>query len=439
MAITFAAISEDVARPPGDDLRGPADARDGDPHAAPPAPVPARLHDPLARARARHQRPAPDAAGPERRDRGRHPGPARSVPTNEKLQGVLAGAQPARRAALDEGEPHPPARPLRHRPPAGRVREPGADGLQLRQLLDDLHPERALRPRPGRLQPAPAADRPAERRRSTSPPGRPTSSSRARSRRRSPATAGSRRTRSRGLADPSGPGVFKPYELPIVHAPGFSGPTGQAGIDGGDDCQGGQTGYAARPAPPARPAGLEPGLRAVEPARLARPDDPLLEPGRHAPPGRHPRRIEGAVRPGAHKRLPNWGMALIAIVLIAIGVAWAFTKKLPWSDPYEVQAVFPSAQNMRTDSPVRIAGVNVGKVTKVEPAGRRGPGVGRGDRRARGHGRRGRHRLDRSRRDQRGSRRDDDGDHRRGQADQDRRDLPPAARASSSRATTSST
>ncbi len=31
-----------------------------------------------------------------------------------------------------------------------------------------------------------------------------------------------------------------------------------------------------------------------------------------------------------------------------------------------MQAVFPSAQNLRTDSPVRIAGVEVGKVTKVE-------------------------------------------------------------------------
>ncbi|HEX6115966.1 MAG TPA: MlaD family protein [Solirubrobacterales bacterium] len=75
------------------------------------------------------------------------------------------------------------------------------------------------------------------------------------------------------------------------------------------------------------------------------------------------------MRPGAHKRLPNWGIALIAILLIAIGVAWAFTKKLPWSDSYDVQAVFPSAQNVRLDSPVRIAGVDVGKVTKVEPLG----------------------------------------------------------------------
>jgi ABC-type transporter Mla subunit MlaD len=65
-----------------------------------------------------------------------------------------------------------------------------------------------------------------------------------------------------GLADPDGPGVFKPYENPIVHAPGFSGPTGQEGIDGGDDCQGGQTGYALgelrRPGQPASNPGFAP-------------------------------------------------------------------------------------------------------------------------------------------------------------------------------------
>jgi ABC-type transporter Mla subunit MlaD len=45
------------------------------------------------------------------------------------------------------------------------------------------------------------------------------------------------------VPNPTQNGVFKPFELPIVHAPGFTGPTGQAGIDGGQDCQGGQTGY----------------------------------------------------------------------------------------------------------------------------------------------------------------------------------------------------
>ena len=72
------------------------------------------------------------------------------------------------------------------------------------------------------------------------------------------------------------------------------------------------------------------------------------------------------MRPGTHRRIPNWGIGLIFVVLIALGTAYAFTKQLPWSDPYSVQAIFPSAQNLRTGSPVRIAGVEVGKVTKVD-------------------------------------------------------------------------
>ena len=55
------------------------------------------------------------------------------------------------------------------------------------------------------------------------------------------------------------------------------------------------------------------------------------------------------------------------VVVIAIASVLAFTKELPWGDAYEVQAVFASAQNLRPSSPVRIAGVNVGKVTTVEP------------------------------------------------------------------------
>ena len=73
------------------------------------------------------------------------------------------------------------------------------------------------------------------------------------------------------------------------------------------------------------------------------------------------------MRPGQSKRLPNHIVGLIALVIILIGFLFAFTKKLPWSDGYEIQAVFTTAQNIRTDSPVRIAGVEVGKVTKVEP------------------------------------------------------------------------
>jgi len=69
---------------------------------------------------------------------------------------------------------------------------------------------------------------------------------------------------------------------------------------------------------------------------------------------------------GSKRRLPNWAIGLILIVLIAVGSFVAYTKKLPWDNPYEVQAVFETAQNLRPSSPVRIAGVDVGEVTKVE-------------------------------------------------------------------------
>jgi phospholipid/cholesterol/gamma-HCH transport system substrate-binding protein len=68
----------------------------------------------------------------------------------------------------------------------------------------------------------------------------------------------------------------------------------------------------------------------------------------------------------SQRRLPNWAIGLILVVVIGVGSVLAYTKQLPWSDPYEVQAVFANAQNLRPQSPVRIAGVNVGEVTQVE-------------------------------------------------------------------------
>jgi phospholipid/cholesterol/gamma-HCH transport system substrate-binding protein len=73
------------------------------------------------------------------------------------------------------------------------------------------------------------------------------------------------------------------------------------------------------------------------------------------------------MRPGGHKRLPNQVIGLILIVLIAVGSYLAFAKKLPWSHGYEIQAVFTTAENVRPKSPVRIAGVEVGEVTDVQP------------------------------------------------------------------------
>jgi phospholipid/cholesterol/gamma-HCH transport system substrate-binding protein len=59
-------------------------------------------------------------------------------------------------------------------------------------------------------------------------------------------------------------------------------------------------------------------------------------------------------------------IGLIALVVTAILVFLGFTKDIPFTGGYEVKAVFQSANGLRPDSPVRIAGVEVGKVKKVE-------------------------------------------------------------------------
>jgi len=57
---------------------------------------------------------------------------------------------------------------------------------------------------------------------------------------------------------------------------------------------------------------------------------------------------------------------IAALVLITY---FGFSKDLPFRHGYRLQAVFETANNVRPGSPVRIAGVNVGKVKKVERAG----------------------------------------------------------------------
>jgi phospholipid/cholesterol/gamma-HCH transport system substrate-binding protein len=63
-------------------------------------------------------------------------------------------------------------------------------------------------------------------------------------------------------------------------------------------------------------------------------------------------------------------VGLVAAVLIAIGIYLAFTKNVPFTGGgYEISAVFENPSTVKPNSPVRIAGVNVGKVTDVEPEG----------------------------------------------------------------------
>jgi phospholipid/cholesterol/gamma-HCH transport system substrate-binding protein len=61
---------------------------------------------------------------------------------------------------------------------------------------------------------------------------------------------------------------------------------------------------------------------------------------------------------------------IIALILILILSYLAFAKSVPWAAPeYEVTATFDNAATLRSTSPVRIAGVNVGEVTSVEVSG----------------------------------------------------------------------
>lgn len=59
---------------------------------------------------------------------------------------------------------------------------------------------------------------------------------------------------------------------------------------------------------------------------------------------------------------------LLAIVIIAIAVYFSFAKNIPFTGPFQLKAVFSNAETIRVHSPVRMAGVEVGQVVKVQPA-----------------------------------------------------------------------
>src|SRR3954451_3011263 len=66
--------------------------------------------------------------------------------------------------------------------------------------------------------------------------------------------------------------------------------------------------------------------------------------------------------------MSTFTIGMIALVVTTIAVYLGFTKTIPFMSHYEVKAAFKSANNLRKAAPVRIAGVEVGKVTKIERA-----------------------------------------------------------------------
>jgi phospholipid/cholesterol/gamma-HCH transport system substrate-binding protein len=69
---------------------------------------------------------------------------------------------------------------------------------------------------------------------------------------------------------------------------------------------------------------------------------------------------------------------MVGILIIAVITFFGFTRYNPFKHPFELKAAVRSANNLQKNSPVRIAGVNIGKVKKVEPikgSGRTGGGA----------------------------------------------------------------
>jgi phospholipid/cholesterol/gamma-HCH transport system substrate-binding protein len=57
---------------------------------------------------------------------------------------------------------------------------------------------------------------------------------------------------------------------------------------------------------------------------------------------------------------------ILTLVLLGVLSYFGFTKTNPFADPYEFEAVFRTANNLQPNSPVRIAGLDIGKVKSVE-------------------------------------------------------------------------
>ena len=73
------------------------------------------------------------------------------------------------------------------------------------------------------------------------------------------------------------------------------------------------------------------------------------------------------------KRKSGLSPLAAGIVVIVVGVIitfFGFTKKVPFAHHFTIKAAFTSVNNIKKSSPVRIAGVNVGKVTGVSFLGK---------------------------------------------------------------------
>ena len=75
------------------------------------------------------------------------------------------------------------------------------------------------------------------------------------------------------------------------------------------------------------------------------------------------------MRRGQKKGLSSFAAGAILVAIIAVFTFLVFGNDIPFTKPFQVRVVVANAQNIQPRSPVRIAGVNVGKVKSVESVG----------------------------------------------------------------------
>jgi len=81
------------------------------------------------------------------------------------------------------------------------------------------------------------------------------------------------------------------------------------------------------------------------------------------------------MRRSQSSRLSPYQVGLIALIVVVVGAYLGFSKDIPFTRPFELKAVFENAPPINKGQPVRIAGVEVGKVSKVESKGSDSPAV----------------------------------------------------------------
>ena len=107
--------------------------------------------------------------------------------------------------------------------------------------------------------------------------------------------------------------------------------------------------------------------------RPGQPGNPDLRAGRERLMARMPERDVRAAE--SKDRLIKWrpsnaAIAIIFLLIFTVGPYLAFTKHIPFTGyGYELNAAFSNSANISKNSPVRIAGVDVGKVIKTEADG----------------------------------------------------------------------